>query len=146
MTEQQKKIIYQEAESYGMGSSGEGAYLIGSKCRKCSYVTFPPRGACSACISNETMEAVSLGSRGKIETFSVLHTAAPDFKAPYILAYVLIGGAKVLSLITGCEPKEESLEIGDEVELVIEKIREDERGNEVWGYKFRPILGESKER
>src|ERR1039457_5807358 len=36
-------------------------------------------------------------------------TIAIDVKAPYILAYVLIGGAKVLSLITGREPQEESL-------------------------------------
>ena len=57
-----------------------------------------------------------------------------------------VGGAKVLSLITGCEPQEESLEIGEEVELVIEKIREDRQGNEVRGYKFRPVGGEKKER
>jgi uncharacterized OB-fold protein len=146
MAEPEKKIIYQEADCYRIGTSGGDALLMGSKCRRCGYVTFPPRIACSACINKGSMEVVPLGSRGTIETFSVLHIGTPDFKAPYILAYVLIGGAKVLSLITGCEPKEESLEIGEEVELVIEKIREDEQGNEVRGYKFRPIHGKSKER
>ena len=146
MAEQGKKIIYQEAECYGFDSSGGGPHLIGSKCGKCGYVTFPPRVVCSACVTKGSMEQIRLGSRGQIETFSVLHIGTPDFKAPYILAYVLIGGAKVLSLITGCEPKEGSLEIGEEVELVIEKIREDEQGNEVRGYKFRPIRGESEER
>jgi scaffold protein (connect acetoacetyl-CoA thiolase and HMG-CoA synthase) len=141
MAEQEKKIIYQEAECYAAASPGGEAYLIGSKCRKCGYVTFPPRVACSACVSGGSMVTAPLGFRGKIDTFSVLHTGTSDFKAPYILAYVLIGGAKVLSLITGCEPQEESLEIGEEVELVIEKIREDGQGNEIWGYKFRPVGG-----
>ena len=145
MAEPQKKIIYQEADSYRLAPSGGPPSLIGSRCRHCGYVTFPARTVCSACLRNESMEAIPLGSRGRIETFSVLHIGTPGFKAPYILAYVLIGGAKVLSLITGCEPKEESLEIGDEVELVVEKIREDEQGNEVRGYKFRPVSGKSKE-
>ena len=92
------------------------------------------------------MEQISLGSRGKIDTFSVLHVGAPGFKAPYIIAYVVMPeGAKVLSLITGCEPSEEALETGKKVELVIEKIREDEQGNEVRGYKFRPVAVERKE-
>jgi uncharacterized OB-fold protein len=88
------------------------------------------------------MEETKLNSRGKIDTFSVLHVSAPDFEAPYILAYVILPeGVRLLSLITGCEPSEDSLEIGSEVELVIEKIREDEQGNEVRGYKFQPVLG-----
>lgn len=132
------ETIYQEAECYVPASGGDAAYLVGSKCSKCGYVTFPPRPACCACVSNGSMVTLSLGSRGKIDTFSILHTGTEDFPAPYILAYVLIGGAKVLSLITGCEPKEESLEIGNEVELVIEKVREDAQGNDIFGYKFRP--------
>lgn len=84
------------------------------------------------------MVTVPLGSRGRIDSFSVLHVGTEDFPAPYILAYVLIGGAKVLSLITGCEPRDESLAIGDEVELVIERVRKDAQGNDVFGYKFRP--------
>jgi uncharacterized OB-fold protein len=91
------------------------------------------------------MEEVSLGSKGQVDTFSVLHVDAPGFKAPYVVAYVVISGVKVFSLITGCDPSEESLEIGNEVELVVEKIREDEHGNEIRGYKFRPIHGSGKE-
>jgi scaffold protein (connect acetoacetyl-CoA thiolase and HMG-CoA synthase) len=146
MTEQEKKIIYQEVECFAEASPTGEAYLIGSKCSKCGYVAFPPRVACSACVSNGSMVMAPLGNRGKIDTFSILHTNTPDFKSPYILAFVLIGGAKVLSLITGCKPQEESLEIGEEVELVIEKIREDEQGNEVRGYKFRPVGGSKGEK
>ena len=144
MTE--KEIVYQESDCYEFDLSNRQPYLIGSKCQRCGYITFPPRIVCSACVSKGGMERVALGSRGKIDTFSVLHVGTPDFKAPYILAYVMIGGTKVLSMITGCEAREEALEIGEEVDLVIEKIREDEEGHEIWGYKFRPVRREERGR
>ena len=95
------KVIYQEAECYVPASAGDAAYLVGSRCSKCGYVTFPPRAACCACVSNGSMVNLPLGSRGTIDSFSVLHVGTADFPAPYILAYVVVGGAKVLSLITG---------------------------------------------
>jgi uncharacterized OB-fold protein len=137
MAAQENKIIYQEAACYGMPAGGK-PHLIGSRCAQCGYVAFPPRPACSACIANGTMEKITLGSIGTLANYSVLHTGTPEFKAPYVFGYVLIGGAKVMSLIAGCEAKEGAVEIGEEVELVIEKLREDEQGNEIHGYKFRP--------
>jgi uncharacterized OB-fold protein len=66
--------------------------------------------------------------------------ASPGFAAPYFQAYVdLPEGVTLFSLITGCEPKEEALQEGMEMELVLEKVGEDERGNELIGYKFRPV-------
>lgn len=142
MIEPKKAVIYQEAGYYRFDSSDGRPYLIGSRCRLCGYATFPPRTVCPACIDRTSMEEVSLGSKGHVDTFSVLHVGAPGFKPPYVVAYVNISGVKVFSLITGCEPSEEALQIGSEVELVVEKVREDEEGNEVWGYKFRPIMGQ----
>lgn len=136
----QKDVIYQEAGCYRFEPRGGRPYLVGSKCRRCGYAAFPARAVCPVCIDRESMEEVSLGSRGTVDTFSVLRAGAPGFEAPYVVAYVLMpAGGRVFSLITGCEPSEGSLEIGTEVELVIEKIREDEQGNEVRGYKFRPV-------
>ena len=40
-------------------------------------------------------------------------------------------------MFTGCDP--EAIKIGMDVELVIEKLGEDEQGNEVMTYKFRPV-------
>lgn len=140
MAEPERNVIYQEPEYYRFDSPSGKPYLIGSRCRSCGYATFPPRVNCPACINKECMEEISLGSKGEVDTFSVLHVGAPGISAPYIMAYVVMpAGVKVFSLITGCEPSEESLKIGAEVELVIEKIRVDEEGNEVRGYKFRPV-------
>ena len=69
-----------------------------------------------------------------------MHVPIPGYRAPYIIARTeLPEGLIVTSLITGCEPAEGALEIGDEVELVIDKITEDEEGNDIIGYMFRPV-------
>lgn len=145
MVEQESEVIYQEPECYRFAPDGK-PYLVGSKCRLCGYIAFPPKEACPACVTKDSMEEIPLSSRGIIDSFSVLHVSAPGFKAPYILAYVTMPeGAKVLSVIKGCEPSESSIQIGTEVELIIDKIREDKQGNEVRGYAFIPVAVEGKE-
>ena len=44
---------------------------------------------------------------------------------------------RVETLFTDCDL--EALKMGMDVELVIEKLHEDEQGNEIITYKFRPI-------
>jgi uncharacterized protein len=58
---------------------------------------------------------------------------------PYALAWVeLPEGVRFETLLTDCNF--DALQVGMEVELVIEKLHEDEDGNEVLAYKFRPLL------
>ncbi len=115
------------------------AYLIGSKCWNCGRVFFPKCSACRACMTDDAIEETPLSTKGRIDTFTVVHVAPVGFKAPYIQAFVdLPEGPRIFSLISGCDPLENDLHDGSEVELVIEKIREDEKGNDLIGYKFRP--------
>lgn len=121
-------------------SSADKSYLIGSKCRACGRTFFPPPKACLVCMTDDTLQEVPLSSTGKIDTFTVVHTAPLGFTAPYIQAYVdLLEGPRVFSLITGCEPSENAIKDGMEVELVIETITKDAKGNDLIGYKFRPV-------
>lgn len=121
-------------------SPTETSHLIGSKCRACGRVFFPARSICRVCMVEGTMEETPLSTRGKIDTFTVVQVAPLGFKAPYIQAYVdLPEGPRIFSLITGCEPSQNALKEGQEVELVIDKITEDEKGNDLIGYKFRPV-------
>ncbi len=127
------------------GSSGEKPYLIGSRCRVCGYICFPAKSVCVRCRRDDTMEEIKLGPYGNLETFTVMRVGTPDFAAPYIMGYVRTKeGAPVFSLITGCEIKDDALEIGTEMELVIEKIRTDSRGNNLLGWKFRPVAEKTK--
>ncbi len=118
----------------------EKPFLQGSKCRTCGRVFFPRVHVCSSCMLPDTMDTIALRGEGTIDTFSVVYVAPVGFKAPYIQAFIdLSEGPRIFSLITGCDPVSNDLRDGTPVELVIEKVREDEKGNDLVGYKFRPI-------
>ncbi|OHE24617.1 MAG: hypothetical protein A3J94_09030 [Syntrophus sp. RIFOXYC2_FULL_54_9] len=58
---------------------------------------------------------------------------------PYAIGYVeLPEGVRVETLFSTSDF--EQLRIGLDVELVIERLHEDEEGNEVLTYKFRPVV------
>ena len=125
-------------------SPNDEPYLIGSRCRVCGYTSFPRKEACVKCRRNDTVEEIKLGPYGTLETFAVMQVGPPDFPPPYIMGYVMMKeGALVFTLITGCEAKDDALELGEEMELVIEKIREDGQGNNLIGWKFKPTGGKA---
>ena len=134
----QKSAI--EGAFFSPASPKEKPYLKGSKCNNCGYIAFPPRRVCPICIRANTMEEIALGSRGKLDSFVVVRQAPIGFVAPYMLGVVQIpDGPKVFSLITGCEMRDDALTIGQEMELIINKISEDGEGNDVIGWKFKPV-------
>jgi len=135
-----KQIPVQEGLFYQPKSPEEKPYLIGSKCNKCGYVSFPKLMVCPRCVRKDTMEEVRLNGKGKIDMFSTCFAALPGFQAPSVQGYVILEeGARTWSLITGTEPSDEAIKIGMDVELVIEKLRDDSEGNEIMSYKFRPV-------
>ncbi len=120
-------------------SENEKPYLLGSRCRTCGYTSFPRKEICIVCRKEGTMENIPLGSYGKLETFAVMQVGPPGFKVPYIIGYVKTReGALVFAPITGCEAKDEALKVGEEMELVIEKVKEDGKGNNLIGWKYKP--------
>lgn len=121
-------------------SPGEKPYLIGSQCRVCGYICFPRKYVCVRCRRDDTMEEVRLGPYGNLETFTVMRVGTADFPAPYVMGYVRTKeGASVFTLITGCEIRDDALEIGEEMEMVVEKIKTDSQGNNLIGWKFKPV-------
>ncbi|OPY58406.1 MAG: hypothetical protein A4E57_04858 [Syntrophorhabdaceae bacterium PtaU1.Bin034] len=121
------------------GGPDEKPYLIGSKCKICGRVSFPKAYVCSVCMNEDSMEEIPLSTKGTIDTFTVVKVAPLGFKAPYIQGFVnLPEGPRIFTLFTGCDPLNHNLKDGAEVELVVEKVREDENGNDLVGYKFRP--------
>ena len=115
--------------------------LIGSKCTNCNGVYFPPRVICPECRRNGKIENIQFKGKGKIHSFSIVETPTDDFKtiAPYAVAIIeLEEGAKLTSQLVDCNLNE--IEIGDPVEMVFRKIREDgEDGVISYGFKFKPI-------
>jgi uncharacterized OB-fold protein len=116
----------------------ENPSLIGHRCRLCGKVFFPRRFICSECFKEGTLEEIRLSRRGTLYTFCVLERGPIGFDPPYAVGYIdLPEGLRIYSLLT--EMSLEKLKIGMEMELVIEKIRKDSEGNEIIGYKFKPV-------
>jgi len=123
-------------------SPNDKPHLIGSRCRVCGYTCFPKKFVCVRCRRDDTMEEVKIGPYANLETFTVMRVGTADFPAPYVMGYVKTNeGAQVFTLITGCEIKDDALEPGEEMELVIEKIKMDKQGNNLIGWKFKPLRG-----
>jgi uncharacterized OB-fold protein len=135
-----KRIPVEEGLFYQPISPGEKPYLIGAKCTRCGNIAFPGIPVCPRCGIKDTMEEYHLGERGKIDSFTVVWSPLPGFKAPSIQSLIKLDeGLTIWSLMTGCEPGEDALEIGMDVELVIDKVREDEEGNEIVSFQYRPV-------
>jgi uncharacterized OB-fold protein len=86
------------------------------------------------------LKETRLGPRGKIYSFTVVMQRPPEYykgPVPYAVGFVeLPQGVRIETLFTNCNF--EDLKIGMDVEMVIEKLHEDEEGNEILTYKFRP--------
>ena len=113
--------------------------LIGSKCLQCNEVFFPVRVICPKCRRKGRLGDIKFSGKGKIHSYSIVHTPTDEFKviAPYAVAIIeLEEGAKITSQIVDCN--ENDIKIGHEVDLVFRKIREEgEEGVITYGYKFK---------
>jgi uncharacterized OB-fold protein len=116
--------------------------LIGARCPSCEAMTFPQQASCPRCGAG--MERHLLGRRGTLWTFTVQSFEpkapydGPTPFEPYGVGYVeLPGELLVESRLTEADP--DRLEIGAEVELVIEPFRRDADGDDVVTFAFRPV-------
>ncbi|MFH0811715.1 MAG: Zn-ribbon domain-containing OB-fold protein [Pseudomonadota bacterium] len=125
-------------------SPPEQVCLTGSRCLSCGVALLGKRHACENCASTN-LEDVIFSKRGTVYSYTIVLYPPPQPYAgsvapfiPYPIAWVdLPEGARILSTLTDCKPDE--VKIGMEVELVVEKGWEDEKGNEVMIYKFKPV-------
>ena len=140
MPEEKKEVPVREGLWKEPTSPGEKPQLIGSKCPACGEVYFPKRekGVCIRC-GHRGMDEYLLSRRGVISTFSVIMQQPTNYflgEVPYAYGYIDLPDVKVRAHITG---DVSNLEIGMPVELVIEKLGEDEQGNVVMAHKFKPV-------
>ncbi|MFQ6076790.1 MAG: Zn-ribbon domain-containing OB-fold protein [Candidatus Bathyarchaeia archaeon] len=115
--------------------------LVGSRCKDCGKMYYPPRMVCRRCGSRE-LEEVELAKRGKLVTFTVIRSPPRGYEeyVPYVVGIIeLEGGVRVLSQVVDC-PIEEA-KTGMELEATFRKVTEDgESGIIMYGTKFRPVI------
>jgi len=117
--------------------STEEGTLLGSKCKACHKIFFPPASFCYECLA-EDMEEINLSRTGKLYSYTISHMPSSGFKAPYALGWIeLPGGIRITAPLKQWEDK--SLRAGMDMELVIDKLW-DENDKEIIGYWFKPVL------
>ncbi len=112
--------------------------LVGNVCLKCGTKYFPPRQVCTECRGTE-FEPFTFSGRGELYSFTTLHQAPAGFESytPYAVGMIRLDeGPLVEAMLT--DASEDELEIGQRMEMVTRRIREEsERGVLIYGYKFR---------
>ncbi len=120
------------------GSPTEESHLLGSQCRTCGEVYFPKQDICANCFK-ENMKEIPLGKKGKLFTYTVVRQKPPVYEGPvpYALGKIELPEKVVVpALLTGVDF--DKLEVGMDMEMVIEKLKEDEEGNDIIAFKFKP--------
>ena len=115
--------------------------LVGEECQSCDTKIFPPRDLCPHC-GEEARDTFQFSGKGEIYSFTTV-TQAPEGhqeQAPYPMAMVrLEEGPLLTAQLT--DLGSEGPYIGMPVEMITRKLKaEGERGQLVYGYKFRPLL------
>jgi len=104
-------------------TDGTRAALRIARCRNCGSAWFPARSQCSVCASRDVVEDLT-SSSGTAYASTVVRVGPPRFDAPYVLAYVDVGGVRVLTHVQS----DTALAPGTPVELRLATIGHDEDG------------------
>jgi len=120
-------------------------HLIGGRCESCGSYCFPKssnihKPGCKEILVKEVL----LNRKGKLNSYTIQYYpppapfVSPDPFVPYAVGLVALPeGIEVLGIITGC--KLEELRTSMDMQLIVEQMYTDESGNEVLGWKFKPV-------
>ncbi len=96
----------------------EQGKVMGTKCKECGEIYFPPRADCFRCLSS-AMEWFEIQGLGKLITYSKLKYAPVGFEddLPYYIAVLDYGDYKVFGRIAS-DVTEEEIRVGMEMKAV----------------------------
>jgi hypothetical protein len=124
--------------------SDDGVNLVGSRCLSCNSYYFPKTLTCKNPYCKEkNIENVLLSRHGKLYSYTIQEYAPPPpFKmeplVPFAIGLIeLPEKIRVMGMITGVEFQ--NIRLGIDMELTIEKLYENQNGEEVVTYKFKPV-------
>ena len=109
----------------------EGGKVMGTRCKDCGLVFFPPRADCYKCLASN-VEWFEVSGKGKLLTYSELKFAPVGFQddVPYCIALLDYGKYKIFGRIAKDVPENE-IEVGMEMKTVVNKT-----SNEQLNYVF----------
>lgn len=137
---EKKQVLVREHLFTVSEATGKPPQLIGIKCNRCGEVIFPHQTICPNCSSPDVQELL-IGPRGKLYSFTVIYQPAPiGYKGPVPYGVVKVEmpeGLRITGPSTINDPAQ--FKIGMKMELVIDKMFTDANGNDVVGFKFKPV-------
>jgi uncharacterized protein len=111
--------------------------LLGGYCRKCDKHYFPRRSHCPFCL--EPMREASLGSKGRIYSFTVVRAKPPlGLPQPYAVGYIDLESVKLRIFCLLDPAQADGFRIGMEVKLAVDAIGHDGRGQSCLRPYFTP--------
>ncbi|MDI6857133.1 MAG: Zn-ribbon domain-containing OB-fold protein [Dehalococcoidia bacterium] len=113
--------------------------LIGSRCPDCGTYFFPRRYVCLTCY-RQGLDEADLSTRGKVWTYTIARQTPPGsmIEAPYAIAVVeLPEKVAIETVLTDVDL--DAVRVGMDVEIKLVKMKEDEEGNDVVSFMFRPV-------
>ncbi len=118
----------------------ESPSLLGTRCRSCGEVFFPRRKVCAKCLSQDAEDTL-LGPRGTLYTYTYVHlpmfgTSRTDSQGYGVGQVDLPEGPRVQAVLSGGR---EDFHIGMDLELELETLRENRKGQDVVIFRFRPL-------
>jgi uncharacterized OB-fold protein len=119
-------------------SLGDEPHLVAHECTQCSARFFDRRNACAKCGAS-TFKPVSIATRGKLRSFTIVTFAAPGIPVPFVAAIVDCDGTTVSANLVNVTPDPENIHLGMEVHLTTFPIGTDSAGTEAIGFGFEPI-------
>jgi len=119
--------------------------LIGTECKGCGELYFPPRIMCPTCRRDGKIVERKFKGTGEVVTYTVIYSASTAFRGqtPYVLAIVKLDEGPCLTGQIVCDPDE--ARIGMKVRPVFRKLGEDGPGGIIYyGTKFAPVMEASR--
>lgn len=100
----------------------EQGKVMGTKCKGCGLLFFPPRADCYQCLTSD-MEWFEIAGTGKLLTYSKLQYGPVGFEGdlPYCIALLDYGDYKVFGRISS-ELKDDQIEIGMDMKTAVNKL------------------------
>ena len=100
----------------------EEGKVMGSRCKECGLVFFPPRADCYKCFSSD-MEWFEVTGNGKLMAYSKLKYAPVGFDEdlPYCIAVLDYGDYKIFGRIASDIPEDE-IKLGKEMNTAVNTL------------------------
>ena len=110
-------------------------HLTGGRCRACGTRSFPRAPVCTHCLS-EDIEACTVGDRGTLYSYSIVHQAPKGWAVPYALGYIdLPDDVRVLAHL---DVAASAVKIDMPMKLSVGVVGTDAAGSPLMSYTFAP--------